>query len=147
MLDRRTRIGAYAVSQDPDGRILMCKFAPGFGLSGLWTLPGGGIEFGEDPAVGVLRELEEETGFSGKVQELLAVSSRTSVIEGRRGPYDLHGVRIIYRVEIIGGLLRFETNGSTDCCEWLDPSQAQELPLHDLAEIGLGLIQKPVAVG
>jgi 8-oxo-dGTP pyrophosphatase MutT (NUDIX family) len=147
MLDRRTRIGAYAVCQDADTRILLCKFAPGFGLSGRWTLPGGGIEFGEDPAVGVLRELEEETGLTGHVQQLLAVSSRTSVVEGRRGPYDLHGVRIIYRVEITGGRLRFETNGSTDSCDWLHPEDARTLPLHDLAEIGLGLIQKPVAVG
>jgi ADP-ribose pyrophosphatase YjhB (NUDIX family) len=147
MLDRRTRVGAYAVCQDAESRILLCKFAPGFGLSGRWTLPGGGIEFGEDPAHGVLRELHEETGFTGRVQELLTVSSRTSVVEGRRGPYDLHWVRFIYRVEITGGLLRFETYGSTDCCEWLQPADARTLPLHDLAEIGLDLIRKPVAVG
>ena len=97
--------------------------------------------------MGVLRELEEKPRFNGRILELLTVSSRTSVVEGRRGPYDLHGVRIIYRVEITGGLLRFETNGSTECCEWLHPHDAQHLPLHDLAEIGLDLIAKPVAVG
>jgi 8-oxo-dGTP pyrophosphatase MutT (NUDIX family) len=141
MFDRRTRVGAYAVSQDPDGRILLCKFAAGFGLSGLWTLPGGGLEFGEDPAVGVLRELEEETGLNGKVQELLTVSSRMAVVNGRRGPYDLHSVRIVYRVEIVGGTLRYELNGSTECCGWFYPGEAQALPLVDLAEIGLETIR------
>ena len=142
MFDRRTRVGAYAVCEDSQGRILLCKFAPGFALSGRWTLPGGGIEFGEDPALGVLRELEEETGFRGSVQELVTVSSRMAVINGRRGPYDLHSVRIIYRVAITGGALRYEVNGSTECCEWLYPGEARGLPLVDLAEIGLELLKR-----
>jgi 8-oxo-dGTP diphosphatase len=146
MLDRRTRIGAYAVCQDADGRILLCKFAPGFSLSGRWTLPGGGIEFGEDPVDGVLRELEEETGLVGRVQELVSVSSRMVVVKGRRGPYDMHSVRIIYRVEIVGGTLRYEINGSTELCEWLHPNEAESLPLLDLAEIGIQLIRKPVPI-
>lgn len=38
--------------------MLLCRIAPGEADSGRWTLPGGGLEFGEDPADGVLRELD-----------------------------------------------------------------------------------------
>ncbi|MFN0073084.1 MAG: NUDIX hydrolase [Chloroflexota bacterium] len=137
MLDRRTRIGAYAICQNPEGRILLCQFAPGFGLSGRWTLPGGGLEFGEDPVDGVLRELEEETGLIGRIRELVTVNSRMAVVNGRWGKYDLHSVRIVYRVDILGGRLRNEINGSTERCDWFLPGEAEALPLVDLAQLGL----------
>lgn len=54
---RRQRLAAYAWCEDGD-RVLLCRIAPGEADSGRWTLPGGGLEFGEDPADGVLRELD-----------------------------------------------------------------------------------------
>ena len=57
-----TRLAAYAVIVQ-DGHILLCRVAPGNLGAGLWTLPGGGLEFGESPEVGVVREVEEETGL------------------------------------------------------------------------------------
>ena len=44
---------------------------------GSWTLPGGGLDFGEDPEAGALRELGEETGLEGEVRGLLGVHSNT----------------------------------------------------------------------
>lgn len=53
-----TRVSAYAVCVE-DGRLLLARIAPGYtvGLDGWWTLPGGGIEHGEDPRAGAVREL------------------------------------------------------------------------------------------
>ena len=84
--------------------------------------PGGGIDFGEHPEAGALRELREETGLTGRIVELLAVDSiqRTlrGVDAGRRSRPTYHSVRIIYRTEIIGGELRHETDESTDRAAW-----------------------------
>lgn len=40
-------------------------------LSDQWELPGGGLEFGEDPRLGLEREIREETNI-----EVISVSSR-----------------------------------------------------------------------
>ena len=45
---------------------------------GFWCLPGGFIELGEAPEMAALRELEEETGLSGKIDILLGVNSGNS---------------------------------------------------------------------
>lgn len=49
-----------------EGSILMAEFKGRF-----WTLPGGGVEPGEDPEAAVVRELMEETGVHGSVERRL----------------------------------------------------------------------------
>jgi putative (di)nucleoside polyphosphate hydrolase len=42
-----------------------------------WQMPQGGLDPGEDARTGALRELEEETGISADLVEIIALSSRT----------------------------------------------------------------------
>ena len=131
-----TRVAAYGLCFDAAGRILLARIAPGYtrDADGKWTLPGGGLKFGEDPAVGVLRELEEETGFTGEIERLAFVSSFA------RGPVDdmgwgaLHGIRIVYHVRITGGTLRHEVDESTDMAAWFSLDELDKLPLVELVE-------------
>src|SRR5206468_5577007 len=54
-------LGALTLTRSLDGeRILLLRQPPGFG----WSLPGGLMERGEDPATCAARELAEETGIA-----------------------------------------------------------------------------------
>jgi ADP-ribose pyrophosphatase YjhB (NUDIX family) len=65
-------VGAIAVVFDDRGRVLMVRRADNH----QWALVTGVIEPGEEPAVGALREIEEETGVVARVERLLGVSAR-----------------------------------------------------------------------
>jgi ADP-ribose pyrophosphatase YjhB (NUDIX family) len=116
---RLVRVAAYAVCRDGD-RLLCCRLAPGQPSAGAWTLPGGGVDFGEHPEAAVLRELQEETGLTGRVEGIAAVRSRVhpgTLPDGR--PRELHAIGLLYRVAITGGMVRDEPAGSTDRAAWL----------------------------
>lgn len=61
---------------------------------GCFALPGGHVEYGEDPLECVVRELEEETGIKGRNAKLYSVRGKPD-----RDPR-YHVVSIIYWVEI-----------------------------------------------
>jgi ADP-ribose pyrophosphatase YjhB (NUDIX family) len=129
-----TRLAAYALTRDGDGQILLARIAPGYPGAGQWTLPGGGVQFGEDPEATVTRELTEETGLEGQVLGLAFVHSGTGPSQDG-GAW--HAIRIVYRVEIVGGELRDETDESTDMAAWFSPDQARRVSLVDLAQAAL----------
>jgi 8-oxo-dGTP diphosphatase len=133
----RTRVAAYAVAHDDDGRILLCHISPAVGVGDVWTLPGGGLDFGEAPEAAVLRELAEETGYAGELEGLAGVSDR--VFRDVDGADRMHAIRILYRVRIVGGELRDEPDGSTDTCRWFTPREARKVRLGELARHALEL--------
>src|SRR5690606_13750771 len=72
-----TRVAAYGACLDAGGRILLARLAPGYPGGGRWTLPGGGVEWGESPEDAVRREVAEETGLGGgTLGEVIGVYSR-----------------------------------------------------------------------
>lgn len=135
-----TRIGAYAVITDDHGRMLLPHWHEAGFASG-WTLPGGGIDPGEDPADAVVREVFEESGYDVETTALLGIDSyvipgdRRTPTSGRDG-IPLHALRIIYRARIVGGELRVEHEGSTDDVAWFSPSDIESLQRVALVDIG-----------
>ena len=73
-LPRRQRVAAYAVVVR-DERILLTRLAERISVQELWTLPGGGVDHGEDPRDAVVREIKEETGLDAIVGEQARVYS------------------------------------------------------------------------
>jgi 8-oxo-dGTP diphosphatase len=139
-LPRIQRVAAYNVCVDDQQRLLMCRLSNITERPGAWTLPGGGIDFGEHPEAGALRELQEETGFVGRIRELAAVDSlRRAVRAGDDIEADYHSVRIVYRTDIIGGELRDETDESTDRAAWCTRQELEAMPLVELGRIGMRL--------
>jgi 8-oxo-dGTP diphosphatase len=51
---------------DADGRVLIAQRPQGKSMAGLWEFPGGKIESGERPELGLIRELKEELGITVK---------------------------------------------------------------------------------
>jgi 8-oxo-dGTP diphosphatase len=98
-------------------------------------LPGGGIDFGEDPVNAMGREVHEETGLTVRPTGLAGIDSLSIEEEDRH----FHGIRIIYDTVVTGGTLRNELDGSTDLCAWWSYEEAKELQLVELAKAGLEL--------
>jgi 8-oxo-dGTP diphosphatase len=136
-----TRIAAYALCVDEEDRVLLARLTYPEIKAGWWTLPGGGIDFGEMPTEAVLRELKEETGLSGEVESLAGVESWV-----RRGPVpggiadDFQAIQIIYRVRVTGGTLTDEVEGSTDAVAWFSRPELAEIQVVELVEAGLQLL-------
>jgi len=134
------RVAAYGVIIDGD-RILLAHWNE-HGRSG-WTLPGGGIEPGEDPADAAVREIFEETGFTAELDGLLGVDSFVVPAENRvsahaTGP--LHAIRIVYRAHITGGELTYEQNGSTDWAAWHPLDEVPTLDRVGLVDVALAYL-------
>ncbi|NED97195.1 NUDIX domain-containing protein [Phytoactinopolyspora alkaliphila] len=144
------RFAAYGLVRDPDGRLLLTLVADGYPGAGHWHLPGGGTDFGEQPAQALLRELEEEAGQVGRVRGLLGLTSHHAPEEvGPEGfPIDLHGVRPFYDVAVDEPrpLNVTDVGGSTAAVRWFTPDEACWLPLtavtaeaFDAADVSAGI--------
>jgi 8-oxo-dGTP diphosphatase len=134
----RTRVGGYALCID-DERILLARLSAIEVDVGAWTLPGGGVEFGEHPDSAVIRELEEETGLTGEIEEVAGVFSHVYRQSRAAEGADLHFLGILYHVRIVGGGLRDELDGSTDTARWFRRAELADVRLVEIARLGVDL--------
>lgn len=128
---QRVRLAAYAWCERDDA-VLLTRVSPHGPGGGLWTLPGGGLDFGEDPTAGARREVDEETGYQAEMGELLGIWS--DILEPARtiSGHRIHAVGIVYRGTITSGDLRHEYEGSTDLAAWVPLTALDDLPSVDL---------------
>lgn len=134
-----TRLAAYAVVTDGDGRVLLALWNEGARKQ--WTLPGGGLELHERAEHGVVREVLEETGFSVQVDSLLGVDSyvfpaeRRAIANGR----PMKAFRVLYRAHVVGGELTHEKDGTTDEAAWFALDEIAGLDRVSVVDIALGM--------
>ena len=127
-----TTLRSYAVITQ-DGKILLCRLGAKSADPGLWTLPGGGGEFGESPEETCHRELLEETGLTAELEPFPFVNSRLFENNDSR----VHSVRFFYRARVTGGSLRHEIDGSTDYVAWVPLADATALRQADIVTVTL----------
>jgi ADP-ribose pyrophosphatase YjhB (NUDIX family) len=105
----------------------------------MWTMPGGGIEFGEAPDAAVVREVEEETGLLAEITGVPAILSESGVWPRPDGEVRFHQVRFVYPMAVTGGEERVEVGGSTDAFGWFTEEEIRALPAVELVGLALGL--------
>lgn len=88
---------AAAVLVEQNGQVLLVRRV-NQPHQGLWTLPAGFVDAGEDPARAAERECLEETGLKVKITGLI------DVIPGQEHPVGAHIV-IAYQAEVVSGQL------------------------------------------
>jgi ADP-ribose pyrophosphatase YjhB (NUDIX family) len=94
-MDHIIQHGAYGVLMK-NSEILLTKKKSG-PYKGLWSLPGGSIEFGETPEATLKRELLESTLEISHI-EFLNIATSTGTYNQNSIPYGFHQVGLIYKV-------------------------------------------------
>ncbi|WP_436523861.1 NUDIX domain-containing protein [Actinoplanes sp. HUAS TT8] len=145
------RTAAYGVARTADGSVLLTRGSDLGSYPGVWSLPGGGVDHGEHPADAVVREFAEETGLAVVVTGLRAVVADVIALPDGPEPSLVglveHTDRIIYDVEVTGGDLRPEADGTTDLAQWMTPAEVADRPLLGFTARALGVqFATPAAV-
>ncbi len=109
MLRPRFRVAVAALVFDEKGRILLFKHTY---RKFAWGIPVGGLEYGEQPEQGVIREFFEESGITIKVEELLFADSSKL----------FRHITLIYLCKIVSGEFR----------ESYEVSEMKYFPVNDL---------------
>jgi ADP-ribose pyrophosphatase YjhB (NUDIX family) len=108
---------AAAVLVERDGRVLLVRRA-NEPFRGLWTLPAGFVDAGEDPAQAASRECLEETGLTVRITRVL------DVIAGREHQRGADFI-IVYSADILSGDL--VPADDADAAEWFNRDQLPPL--------------------
>ncbi|GIE33391.1 hypothetical protein Ait01nite_064360 [Actinoplanes italicus] len=136
-LEPLRRIAAYAVARDGEGRVLLVRASSKSGTPGVWSLPGGAVDHGEDPNHTVVRETAAETGLSVTVTGLHDVLADMRSMPHRG--VTIHTDRLVYSVSVRGGNLIDRVGHPTDLARWHTLEEAEKLKLRPFTAAALGL--------
>ncbi|PZX49563.1 8-oxo-dGTP diphosphatase [Algoriphagus ratkowskyi] len=130
----RSRVNGILIE---DGKILMIKHLMGNGKM-LWSVPGGGMHFGQSASENLKREFSEETGLDIEVKAYLFIHEYLAV--------PLHAMEHFFSVEKIGGKLTLGTDPELypdsqiiEEISWMDINEIRSLPNEALHQIFWGI--------
>ncbi|MEU8488994.1 NUDIX domain-containing protein [Streptomyces sp. NPDC048641] len=113
-----------AVVRNAQGSILLIHKTD----NGLWALPGGGHDVGESIEQTVMREVDEETGISVVVEDIVGLYTDPQHVIA----YDDGEVRqqfsICFHARPVGGSLR--TSSESKEVRWVSPADLDSLDIH-----------------
>lgn len=130
----RVRVNGILIQ---NGEILMVKHLMGNGKV-LWSVPGGGMMFGQNARKNLIREFSEETGLEVAVENYLFVHEYLDP--------PLHGMEHFFLVKKIGGELilgmdpeLFPNHQILVEIRWMNINELQLLPKETLHQIFWGI--------
>ena len=103
-----------------DGRVLLVRER----ADGKWTVPGGWADVNDSPSSAVIKEIEQESGFTARILKLAAVYDRNK----HNAPSLFHSWKVFFVCEIAGGEAR--TSYETTAVDFF--------PLDALPELSTG---------
>ena len=109
-------------------------------LAGHYEVPGGKVDFGEDPSDALKREFKEEVNLDIQVGEPFTTYAYTTK-NGTR-----HTVSIVFHVEIADRLDKLQLSSAHDNHRWIDATTIDDIEMtpemRENIKKGLRLVQK-----
>ena len=124
------RVAAYAIVRSQRG-VLGTQCSDRTAIPGLWQLPGGGLEQGETPSEGVMREIMEESSQRVRISRLIDVQSDHWIGRSPSGVLeDFQALRIIYTAVCADPTdpLVLDVGGTTMAASWVPVPRWRSLP-------------------
>jgi 8-oxo-dGTP diphosphatase len=125
------RTAAYGVVTSSRG-LLLTELSARTSAPGRWTLPGGGLDPGEEPVAALHREVWEESGQ--RIEGVRLLEAHTSHWIGRAPSgrlEDFHAVRIVYAASCPTPTdpVVHDVGGSTESVRWVPFGEVERYPL------------------
>ncbi|WP_106766184.1 NUDIX hydrolase [Paenibacillus faecalis] len=135
-MEKYTHLGVYGVLIK-QGRMLLIRKARGPYI-GKWDLPGGSIEFGEEPEQTLRREFLEETGLTD-IRSRMKTAVSCTIIYKRSDDVleEMHHIGIIYEVEMEGEQVPIKRVGDQQDslgAEWIPLEKLKFIPITPFVE-------------
>ncbi|MGW2332155.1 NUDIX domain-containing protein [Streptomyces sp. NPDC001700] len=115
---------ASAVVADDEGRILLQRRRD----SGLWALPGGGMEMTDSLPGAAVREVKEETGFDVEITGLVGTYTDPRHVIAYSDGEVRRQFNVCFTARVTGGLLAI-SDESTEL-RFVPPEELADLPMH-----------------
>ncbi len=120
-------VGAIVINNKNCALIVKRGTEPG---KGMWSVPGGKVEFGETLRQAVVRETHEETGMIVEPVDVLQVSD--AIYRDNDGRIQFHYIFVDFRCHALKGELQAATD-ATDV-RWINENELGSVPMTPTAQ-------------
>ncbi len=129
--------GVSAVVFDDEGRVLLGRRVD----NGRWSIVGGIVEPGEQPADCAVREVYEETAVRCEVERIVLVETLSKPVVYPNGD-ECQFMDVTFRCRAVGGEARVNDDESTDV-RWFDVNDLPEMKRFSYLRIEKALADEP----